>query len=126
MRRPIISPWGHRQNMLWSLRQQEPIQIRRPLDEIPKPHSFKSQVRSTFKNVCHAGAKDTRTDTFGCSRFVPLKRFPPMGVSKKTAGSAFTPNVVPNAFGPGLCVTVVTSRRDLVASPPRVEGVICP
>lgn len=112
--------------MLRTLGQQQPVEMWRFLDQFPEACSRLVQVAPILEYIRHARAKDAQSLSGLFSFAIPQKRLSPMRVAEESTGRLRPPKVHSNTPRPCISVTVRASVRNLHATPPRIECVVCP
>src|SRR6266511_1171827 len=79
-----------------------------------------------LENISHARTKYPFTNTGESSFFIPSQRFGPVHFAKESARSCGAPKLVSHSLRPQFRIAVIASRRNLLATPPRVECVVRP
>ena len=106
--------------------EQEPVEIRRALDERPKSRPESVEGRVPLEHVRHGCAEHTRPPSRARRFLVPAVRLVPVVVAELPPRNIGAPHIVASTLGPGFRVAVGARRRDLGATPPRVERMARP
>ena len=126
MCRPSCTPRREPLDEVRTLCQQQPVEVRRPFDQLPQPLARGAQTVPPLEHVGHRRAKDSHPRSGACGSAVPALRLLPGRLAEKAPGRLRAPHVVTGPLCPSLGVAVVAGRRHLRATPPGVERVIGP
>jgi hypothetical protein len=106
LRAPALRDAIH--DLLGPLRQQQPVEMRRRLDELPEPRPMRVEVVARLEDVGHAGAKDAVSLTGLLGGAVPLEGLLPVLVTEEAPRAAVAaPHRVPGPLGESLGVAVL-------------------
>ena len=109
------------------LGQQQPVEVGRALYERPEPFTQAVETAVPLEDIRHRRAEHARARRPGLGGVaVPTKRLTPIVVAQLSARSSYAPHAVACTSRPDLGVAVIARRRDLRATPPRVERVARP
>ncbi len=123
---PFVAPWNESANEMRPLSKQQPIEIRGSLDQRPQTSAQWAKTRLPFEHVRHRRAEHSCPHAGLLGGLIPTKRVLPMRLTEQSSIGFCTPDGVTGSLRPSLGVAMVTRRRNLRATPPRIERVLCP
>jgi hypothetical protein len=125
---PSIAPRDHAKRRIGAFCKQEPVEPGRVVNEPPQARTMKIQVVACLKYVAHRPAEYAAPNPASLGNPVPPDGIMPVSVVKEASLAIRAPCYFAFAspFGVVFCVAVVAGGRHLGATPPRVEGIICP
>lgn len=109
-----------------SLREEQPVEVWRLVDEVEQPPTLSNQVGAVLEHIGHRRAEYTSAHLVPGSVLIPFDGFFPVGVTEETPRRVWAPKSFPEALCPRFRVAVIACRRHLDTTPPGVEGMMRP
>src|SRR5579885_3597852 len=116
------APGSHCKDVLRPLGEQQPVEHRRGLDEVPQPRTCVSDRRMLLEDIGHRGAEDAAPVAISLGLTMPAQGLLPVCLTKEAPGGGRcrAPHLVAVMPGNALRIAMLAFLRDFETAPPGI------